>query len=159
MTKCLQKNKPKQGQNQVSLHTTSQNKVKGRQCFCNSCMLPLILKFVQNHSCVVFFFFFSSTLASHFTFKNIATKILIHYFESNYEIVFEDTLINQRTYDFVTGASRHATPRFTLFHHTYHEVLPSGGFLFWLFQTTNNLDRLGTLDTSVMTRKRLSTRS
>lgn len=39
------------------------------------------------------------------------------------------------------------------------QVLPSGGFLFWLFQTTSNLDRLGTLDTSVMTRKRLSTLS
>lgn len=78
----------------------------------------------------LFIFFFSSTLASHFTFKNIATKILIRYFERSYEIFFEDTLINQKMYDFVTGTSRHATPRFTLFHHTYHEVLPSGGFLF-----------------------------
>lgn len=37
--------------------------------------------------------------------------------------------------------------------------LPSGGTLFWLFQTTNNLERLGTFETSVITRKRLSTRS
>ncbi len=37
--------------------------------------------------------------------------------------------------------------------------LPSGGLLFWLFQTTSSLAKLGTLEISVMTRKRLSTRS
>lgn len=36
---------------------------------------------------------------------------------------------------------------------------PSGGLLFWLFQTTSSLAKLGTLEISVMTLKRLSTRS
>lgn len=36
---------------------------------------------------------------------------------------------------------------------------PSGGLLFWLFHTTSSLAKLGTLEISVMTRKRLSTRS
>lgn len=36
---------------------------------------------------------------------------------------------------------------------------PSGGLLFWLFHTTKSLAKLGTFEISVITRKRLSTRS
>ncbi|TNN86659.1 hypothetical protein EYF80_003127 [Liparis tanakae] len=39
------------------------------------------------------------------------------------------------------------------------QLRSGGGLLFWLFHTTSSLAKLGTLEISVMTRKRLSMRS
>lgn len=160
MRHCLQRNKTKHWQiKDGCLLTIAQNKVKDRNA-------SITMASVTFHSEL------SSTTTGTLFPLNLLWLFLFHfqkhchkknpqsyYFESNHGIVFEDILMKQKRGHSVTGARSHATPSFTLLHHTYHGVLPSGGFLFWLFQTTNNLDRLGTLDTSVMTRKRLSTLS